>query len=211
VPRLRTRREIVAGAFAVAGAGAGAAVAAGVGVGVGVGVLADPAAADSPPLTDAQALSNALEVERLVVLAYRRVLASGALSADIERAIAPYLSQEVQHVTAVAAGLAAMGVKADTSALGLDAAGDLLSKHNIPVSLTGLHSQNDALRLLVDLESLAEGVYFTALKTLSTQPLQRLAAQIMACEAQHWTAVSGLRNPGEYVKAVPWPFVTGSS
>ena len=33
----------------------------------------------------------------------------------------------------------------------------------------------------------------------------------MACEAQHWTAVSGLRNPGEYVKAVPWPFVTGSS
>ena len=199
--RLCTRREIVAGAFAAAGAGAGVAVA----------VAADPAAADSPPLTDAQALSKALEVERLVVLAYRRVLASGTLSADIERAIAPYLNQEVQHASAVAAALAAMGVRADTSALGLDAAGDLLSKHNIPVSLTGLHSQNDAMRLLVDLESLAEGVYFTALKTLSTQPLQRLAAQIMACEAQHWTALSGLRNPGEYVKAVPWPFVTGSS
>jgi Ferritin-like domain len=199
VDRLCTRREVVAGAFAVVGAGAGLAV------------VADSAAADSPPLTDAQALSNALEVERLVVLAYRRVLASGALEANIERAIAPYLNQEIQHVSAVAAALAAMGVRADTSSLSLDAAGDLLSKHNIPVGLTGLHSQNDALRLLVDLESLAEGVYFTALKTLSTQPLQRLAAQIMACEAQHWTAVSGLRNPGEYVKAVPWPFVTGSS
>ena len=197
--RLRTRREIVAGAMGVAGAGTVAAV------------FAEPAAADTAPLTDAQALSNALEVERLVVLAYRRVLASGALAADIERAIAPYLNQEIEHVSAVAAALAAMGVRADTSALSLDAAGDLLSKHNIPVSLTGLHSQNDAMRLLVDLESLAEGVYFTALKTLSTQPLQRLAAQIMACEAQHWTAVSGLRNPGEYVKAVPWPFVTGSS
>jgi hypothetical protein len=104
-----------------------------------------------------------------------------------------------------------MGVKVDTGPLGLDAARDALSKHNIPVSLTDLGSQNDSLRLLVDLESVAEGVHFTALKTLSTQPLQRLAAQIMACEAQHWTAVSGLRNPGQYVKAVPWPFVTGSS
>jgi hypothetical protein len=188
----------MAGAFAVAGGAAGLAVA------------ADTAVADAP-LTDPQALSKALEVERLMVLAYRRVLTSGALAADIERAIAPYLPHEIQHASAVAAALAAMGVRPDTGPLSLDAAGDLLSKHNIHLSLTELNSQNDALRLVVDLESLAEGVYFTALKTLSTQPLQRLAAQIMACEAQHWTAVSGLRNPGEYVKAVPWPFVTGSS
>jgi len=203
---MRTRREIVAGSFAVAGGALfGEAVFGGV-------VAADPAAADNgPPPTDAQALSKALEIERLMVLAYRRVLASGTLQADIERAIAPYLTHEVQHVAAVAEALTKMGAAADTSSLSLDAAGDLLSKHNIPVGLTDLHSQNDAMRLLVDLESLAEGVYFTALKTLSTQPLQRLAAQIMACEAQHWTAVSGLRNPGEYVKAVPWPFVTGSS
>jgi hypothetical protein len=196
-----TRREIVAGAFAVAGGAAGLAA-----------VAADPALADTPPVSDAQALTKALEVERLIVLGYRRVLASGTLAPNIERALTPYLGQEVEHAAAVAAALGAIGgVHADTSPLSLDAAGDLLSKHNIPVSLTGLHSQKDSLRLLVDLESLAEGVYFTALKTLSTQPLQRLAAQIMACEAQHWTAVSGLRNPGEYVKAVPWPFVTGSS
>jgi Ferritin-like domain len=183
---------------------------AGAAAAAGLAVLAAPAWADAP-LTDPQALSNALEVERLMVLAYRRVLSSGALPPDIERAIAPYLSHEIQHLSAVAAALAAMGVKANTGPLDLDAAGELLSKHNIPVRLTDLHSQSDAMRLLVDLESVAEGVYFTALKTLSTQPLQRLAAQIMACEAQHWTAVSGLRNPGEYVKAVPWPFVTGSS
>lgn len=188
----------MAGAFAAAGGAAGLAVAAG------------PASADAL-LTDPQALSKALEVERVMVLAYRRVLTSGVLAVDIERAIAPYLQHEIQHVSAVAAALGALGVKASTGPLDLNAAGDLLSKHGIPVSLTGLHSQNDAMRLLVDLESVAEGVYFTALKTLSTQPLQRLAAQIMACEAQHWTAVSGLRNPGQYVKAVPWPFVTGSS
>jgi len=180
------------------------------GSGVGLAALSGPVLADAP-VTDAQALSKALEVERLMVLVYRRVLGSGTLEPDIERALAPYLGHELEHVSAVAAALAAMGVNVDTGPLGLDAARDALSKHNIPVSLTDLGSQNDSLRLLVDLESVAEGVHFTALKTLSTQPLQRLAAQIMACEAQHWTAVSGLRNPGQYVKAVPWPFVTGSS
>ena len=164
-----------------------------------------------PPVSDADALSKALEVERLMVLAYRRVFASGALAPDIERALAPYLGQEIQHASAVADALAAIGVKATAAPLHLSAAGAALSKHNIPGSLTDLHSQNDCMRLIVDLESVAEGVYFTALETLSTARLQLLAAQIMACEAQHWTAVSGLRNPGQYVKAVPWPFVTGSS
>ena len=201
VERRSTRRQLMARGLAAAGAGAAA----------GLAVVVDPAVADEAPVTDAQALSKALEVERLMVLAYRRVLTSGALAPDIERAVAPYLTHELQHTSAVAAALAAMGVRVSTQPLDVDAARDMLSKHNIPVSLTDLHSQNDAMRLLVDLESVAEGVYFTALKTLSTMHLQRLAAQIMACEAQHWTAVSGLRNPGQYVKAVPWPFVTGSS
>ncbi len=185
--------------------------AAGAAAATGVAVVADPAWADAPPVSDAAALSKALEVERLMVLAYRRVLASGALAPNIERALAPYLGHEIEHTSALAAALAAMGVQATTAPLDLDAAGAALSQHNIRGSLTDLHSQNDSMRLLVDLESVAEGVYFTALKTVSTPGLQRLAAQIMACEAQHWTAVSGLRNPGQYVKAVPWPFVTGSS
>lgn len=200
--RLATRRELAVGGFAAAAAAASAAV--------GAGVLVAPAVADAP-VSDGEALSKALEVERLIVLAYRRVLASGALAADIQRAVAPYLAHELEHVSTVASQLTAMGESAPTGPLSLDAAAGLLSKHNIPGSLTDLHSQNDCLRLLVNLESLAEGVYFTALKTLSKPGLQQLAAQIMACEAQHWTAISGLRNPGQYVKAVPWPFVTGSS
>jgi len=197
--RLATRRELVAGGLVAGGLAA-----------AGVAVAADSADADAP-VSDGEALSKALEVERLMVLAYRRVLASGALASDIERAIALYLAHEIEHVSTVALQLAAIGSAAPTGPLSVDAAGDMLSKHNIPGSLTDLHSQNDCLRLLVNLESLAEGVYFTALKTLSKPGLQQLAAQIMACEAQHWTAVSGLRNPGQYVKAVPWPFVTGSS
>ena len=127
-----------------------------------------PAAADAP-VTDGEALSKALEVERLIVLAYRRVLASGALAADVQRAIAPYLAHEVEHVSTVASAAHGAGrERADRDRSSLDAAAGLLSKHDIPGSLTDLHSQNDCLRLLVNLESLAEGVYFTALKTLST-------------------------------------------
>jgi hypothetical protein len=125
--------------------------------------------------------------------------------------LAPLLGHELQHVEAVAGRLQKMGVNADTGPLDLTAASAELSKHNVKNSLTELHTMNDSLKLLVDLESVAEGVYFTALATLSKPGLQRLSAQIMACEAQHWTAISGLRNPGMYVKAVPWPFVTGSS
>lgn len=202
-----TRRQLLARSLAAAGAGAGLAT---VGATAGLAFDADPALADAP-VSDAEALSKALIIERLMVLGYRRVLASGALGPDIQRVIAPYLGHEIEHVSAVAAALRAMGAAAPTGPLDLNAARDLLSKHNIPQSLLDLHSQDECLRLLVNLESIAEGVYFTALKTLSTAGLQRLAAQIMACEAQHWTSVSGLRNPGEYVWAIPWPFVFGAS
>jgi len=195
----------MAGAVAFAGTGAGAAV--------GLAGFPRPAAADDapPPVSDAEALSKCLVVERLMVLGYRQVLASRTLTPEVEAVIRPLLGHELQHVAAVAGRLQKLGVNADTGPLDLSSASAELSKHNVKDSLTELHTMNDSLKLLVDLESVAEGVYFTALATLSKPGLQRLSAQIMACEAQHWTALSGLRNPGMYVKAVPWPFVTGSS
>lgn len=195
VKRRATRRELIVGA-------------AGAALGTAVGV--DPAFADTPPPSDTDLLAKALEVERLMVLAYRSVLSSGALSAGLQRAIAPHLGHEIEHVSAVAARLSALGAAAPTGALDPKTATALMAQHDVSDSLTDLHSQNDCLKLLVDLESVAEGVYYTALKDLRSPTLQHLSAQIMACEAQHWTVLSGLRNPGQYVKAVPWPFVYGT-
>jgi Ferritin-like domain len=191
-----TRRELIVAA-------AGAALGAG-------GAGADAAFAGTPPPSDAELLGKALEVERMMVLAYRRVLASRALSPSVQRAIAPHLGHEVAHVSAVAARLEALGAPAPTAALDLKTAADVMAQHHVSDSLTDLHTQNECLKLLVDLESVAEGVYYTALKDLRNPGLQRLSAQIMACEAQHWTVLSGLRNPGQYVKAVPWPYVYGT-
>lgn len=194
--RRATRRELIAGA-------AGAALGAG---GLGTG----SAFADTPAPSDAELLGKALEVERVMVLAYRRVLDSGALSPGAQRAIAPHLGHELAHLSAVAARLKALGAPAPTGPLDSGTASATMSQHGVSDSLTDLHNQNDCLKLLVDLESVAEGVYYTALKDLRSPALQHLSAQVMSCEAQHWTVLSGLRNPGQYVKAIPWPFVYGT-
>jgi Ferritin-like domain len=192
-----TRRELLSGAAAAA-------------VVAGAGVAAYPARADEPPPSDAELLTNALTVERLMVLAYQRVLSSGALPADLQRVIAPHLAHERAHVEALAARLRALGAPAPTGPLDFKTAAATMSKYHVSDSLTDLHTQNQCLKLLVDLESVAEGIHYTALKDLRGAGLQRLCAQIMACEAQHWSVLSGLRNPGEYVKSIPWPFVYGS-
>jgi hypothetical protein len=193
-----TRRELVAGTLAAA-----------VGTAGGLAGLADPARADTGGPSDSEVLSKALVVERLTVLAYQRVLDSRTLTADENRVLATVLGHEQEHVSTLGARLAAMGAPASTGPLDLGSAQATLSQHHVEGSLTDLHTRHDSLRLLVDLESVAEGVYFTALKTLGSADLVRLCAETMACEAQHWTIVSGLRNPGVYVKSVPWPFVTG--
>ena len=58
-----------------------------------------PAAADRRRRATPSLLGKALEVERLMVLAYERVLASGALSPGMQRAITPYLAQEREHLS----------------------------------------------------------------------------------------------------------------
>jgi hypothetical protein len=194
--RRATRRELIVGA---AGGVLGAA-------GLGTG----SALADAPAPSDAELLGDTLDVERLMVLAYRRVFTSGLLTPAIQRAIASHPDHEVAHVKAVAARLEALGAPAPTGPLDLKAAADLMDRYHVSDSLTDLHTQNECLKLLVDLESVAEGIHYTALKDLRSPALQQLSAQIMACEAQHWTVLSGLRNPGQYVKAVPWPYVYGT-
>lgn len=207
--RRPTRRELIRGALSAGAAGA-AGVGAATGAAAGTGLIAAPAGAAAPAPSDAELMSGALEAERLMAFAYRRVLASGALTPGVRRVVEPFLGHELEHVSAVAAHLSALGAAAPTGPLDERAAQAAMAKHRAADSLTDLHTQEDCFKLLVDLESVAEGVYYTAMKDLRSPGLQRLSAQIMGCEAQHWTILSGLRNPGEYVKAVPWPYVFGT-
>ena len=197
--RRATRRELMSAATAVA-----------VAAGAGAGAASSPALADTPAPSDTELLTNSLAVERLMVLAYERVLSSGLLPADLQRVIEPHLGHERAHVEALAARLSSLGAPAPTGPLDLKTAGTTMGQYHVSDSLTDLHTQKECLKLLVDLESVAEGIHYTALKDLRSPAAQRVSAQMMACEAQHWTVLSGLRNPGEYVKSIPWPFVYGS-
>jgi len=192
-----TRRQLVAGALSAAAGG--------------FVIDSGTALADATVPSDSDTLTKVLEAERLIVLGYRQVLASGALASGDAAVLEPFLAQELEHVSTLAERLSGLGATPDTAPLDVKDASALLAKYHVPGSLTELHSPADCLRLLVNLESVGEGAYFTALKTLGHADLVRLSAQAMACEAQHWTVISGLRNPGIYVKSVPWPFVTGSS
>jgi hypothetical protein len=182
-----------------------------VATGAGLAATSGPALAAAPVPSDSETLAKVLEVERLMVLGYRQVLAAGALPPGDNAALEPFLGQELEHVATLAAHLEALGATADTAPLDVKTGDALLGKYHVHGSVTDVQTRKDSFRLLVNLESVAEGAYFTALKTLGTTELVTMSAQAMACEAQHWTVLSGLRNPGIYVKSVPWPFVTGSS
>jgi ferritin-like protein len=204
MPDRSTRREWIGRTLWTA---AGATV----GTGAALGATSGPALADTPVPSDSETLGKVLEVERLIVLGYRQVLAAGTLGPADNAALQPFLAHELEHVATLAAHLKALGAPADTAPLDVKSGDALLGKYHVSGSVTDVQTRKDSFRLLVDLESLAEGAYFTALKTLGTDELVTMSAQAMACEAQHWTVLSGLRNPGIYVKSVPWPFVTGSS
>ena len=181
------------------------------GAAAGLGLAAAaPASADTPPPSDAELLSKTLEVERLMVFAYERVFASGVLSPGVQHAITPYLGQERAHVSAVAGALARLGAAAPSGPLSLEEASAALDQHHLSDRFTDLHTEHDGLKLLIDIESVAEGASYTPIKDLRRPELVQLCARIMACEAQHWTVLSGLSNPGEYVKAIPWPYVYGT-
>jgi hypothetical protein len=197
-----TRRELLAGTLAGAGAAAGLSALA----------VPAPAAADVPVLTQPQVVADALEIERLMVLAYRRVLTSPTITPSVRHTLTVHLAHEQEHLTAVAAHAADLGLPAPTSPLDIATAKALMTKHHVSGGLVHLPpTEGECLVLLVDLESVAEGVYFNGLRDLTNPALIRLAAQVMSCEAQHWTVLMGVVNPGVIVKAVPWPFVLGSS
>ena len=199
--RRRTRREVVAdGVAAAAGlAGAGTAMAA----------LGVTAAAAAPPQVEARALAHALQIEQLLVTAYRQVVASPVVHPPVAGQLRIQLGQETEHVALLERALSVRGEIVPTPP-SLEAAQAELARHKVHWSLTELHNQHDCLKLLIDVESLAENAYFQAVGQVQDSYLLRTCAQILANEAQHWSVLSGFLNHQDPKKAVPYPFVEGT-
>jgi ferritin-like protein len=143
------------------------------------------------------------------VIAYRSTLASGVVTAVVARRLQAMLSQELQHVAALEQSVRALGAAVPHTSMG--AAQNMLAAHHVQVSLTRLRDQHECLKLLIDVESLAEGAYFSAIAKLSDPALIQQSIEAMGCEAQHWTVLSALQHHGDVTRSVPYPFVQGST
>lgn len=195
----QTRRELVGGAALAAFAGAAAA-------------LPDAALAEgSPSDGDIRVIARTLGIEQLVVVAYRHALASRKLDPGTARLVRRILDQELAHVATLERALRTLGAVPPAAPRDLVAAQRGFADHHMYTSLTALPDQNACLRLLVDVESVAEGAYFEAIARLTDARLLRTSCAIMGCEAQHWTLLSAARHHGDVLITVPYPFVGGST
>lgn len=190
-----TRRELVRSA--VAGAAAAAMLE----------PLAAGAASTAAP-SDSAIVIRTLEIEQLVVISYERVLDSGLLTRAASAQVRSILHQERQHVAVLQHALRGLG--GTMPHLDKAAAQRELAAHHVHDSLAHLRSQRECLKLLIDVESLAEGAYFWAISRLVDPVLLRAAVEAMGSEAQHWTLLSGIQHPGKLYRSVPYPFVQGS-
>ncbi|HEY8625973.1 MAG TPA: ferritin-like domain-containing protein [Solirubrobacteraceae bacterium] len=191
-----TRRGLIARAIA-AGAGAG---------------LLGPsdAGAAQVPAGDSALLHTVLASELLAVYCYQRVLASGLLDGRTMRLATQVLVQERAHVRAVRGALAASGGVPPQAPASPAAADRELSILLVPNRLAELHNREDARKLLIALEGVLEGAYFVAIGRLSDPGTLRLAAEIMANEAQHDVLLRLLAHEREPEEALPSALVQGT-
>ena len=172
-------------------------------------VAAVPAAA--APVDDATVLGRVLEIEQLVVIVYRRALASHVLTPSVAAIVAHFLGQELQHVAILRRAVVATGGAPPPAPRDLSAVERGLAHHQVMDSLTDLRTEKQCLKLLVDVETIAEDAYFVAIGKLTDPELLRMSSQIMGCEAQHWTVLSAARHHGDVKLSVPYPFVGGTT
>lgn len=172
------------------------------------GLAPSAAAASSPAATET--LSYALEAERLAVIGYEQVLASGVLTPSVRSQVEEQLAQDRQHVAALEHILRAIGASLPRGPASVPEAQAMLSQHQIHRSLTNLTTQHDCLRVMINIESLTEGAYFKAIPTLADATVVRTCASIMGSDAQHWTVLSNIQHSGDVTISVPYPFVQGS-
>ena len=152
-----------------------------------------------------------LAVEQLLIAVYHRVIATGLLSPRVRDVARRVLDQEGAHARALARELRALGATAPRSLTSTDAIDAALLDLKVSGRVAQLRNEHDCVHLLLGLEMAAEGAYVKAISEFHSLALTQLAVTILASEAQHQTAVSEARRPGDASQAVPTSFVKGIS
>lgn len=200
-PVATTRRELLRAGVATGVAAAGLAT---------VSAPAAPAAQAAPagPENDASAIRRVLAIEHVIGFAYAHLLASGLLAAPLATMLSLFSAHEQQHASVLEAALRHRGASVPRGPQSVAAADVVL--HGLRVTrLADCHNQRDAVQLLIGAEAAVTGAYFVAISKLHSGRLLQTAAQAMAAEAQHSTALRRVLHPRTIEKIVPGPFVQG--
>lgn len=159
--------------------------------------------------SDASRLERLMRVELLLLFCYRNVLGTSILPGHSRRALAPLRAHEQAHVQALGVRLSLLGGSIPAPPGSVAEADRDLARRSVGGRLGQLRGADDALSLLRAVEQVAIGAYFVALTKLEDAGLIRLAAAIMANDAQHEALIGEVQYSGKGAMAVPYGLVQG--
>ncbi len=149
----------------------------------GLGVLAPAALADAPPAGDLAYLRLLIAGELLAVDFYSEAIAHGDLKQQYAARASRISADEAEHYTLLASLMTAAGQTPATS-------------DDIDFSYPGrtFSGTGSVLRFAQKLEQVLVGAYIDAITNVQTPDYRQTLAQILANEARHQSAISGLQG-----------------
>jgi hypothetical protein len=195
-----TRRQLLAG---------------GLGAATGLAALASSAQADTAGpgsslpswVQDGKVLQQLLQAERTLEYGCQAVLGSHKLKQASQDEVFLLLAHDQAHVVALQAHLRALHLPQANSQPQHPAP---FPPREIADLFKHIKHEKDALQGLVQIMNLAQYSYFSAVGSFHDLRLVRLAAEILANLAQHWTILEDLLHRGDATLAVPHPYDRGS-
>lgn len=162
-----------------------------------------------PKVQDAGILQGLLDAEHLLMYGYEHALGTGFLGHDARELCLLQLAHEEAHVARLHSVLDSLHVRRPPSTK--DQSDHYQSLRQAVDKLFSLaQDERAALQVIVQVENVGQSGYFVAAGTFHDRKLIRLAAEVLACEAQHWTMLVDLLHRGDATQAVPHPTVRGS-
>ena len=127
---------------------------------------------------DAEILATALDLERVSVLAYDRLIGSGLPEPRLLRVLVRFREHEREHVDTVMTALTDLGgsVPEQPSAADVD---------RVAEGIGAMRSQEDVLKVAIGLELASVAAYHDAQRSLVDGKFLQTGVSIMAAQAQH--------------------------
>ena len=153
---------------------------------VAAGLVAAPVARAAPTGDEKRklaqaALTKALQVEQMCVVAYEAIANSGSLSTRGTALMRSLLDDDRQHAAQLVAALDAQGVTPP-----------IPPRRATIRGLSGVHDERGAARFAIALEERAVGGYSDAVRYLSDANVLRTVAGAMGTDGQHLVVLRAL-------------------